>query len=194
MTRSDLIAALTPVVEALDALGVRHYVGGSVASSVHGVQRASIDADVIADLDFEHVAGLVARLQDQYYLDEGRVRSAVVARRSFNAIHLASMFKVDVFAARRRPYDREALARARPEALDDAHDVRWFLVATAEDTVLAKLEWFRAGGEISQRQWADILGVLRSREQQLDREYLARWAAALEVADLLHRAADEAGL
>lgn len=192
MTASDLLAALTPLIDALDELGVRHYIGGSVASSAHGVPRASIDADVVADLDSERVAPFVGRLSEAYYIDESRVRSAVESRRSFNAIHLATMFKVDVFVSKGRPFDQEALERARPEPLTDAAGARRFFVATPEDTVLAKLEWFRAGGEVSERQWGDIIGVLKTGWPQLDQGYLTRWATTLDVVDLLERARAEA--
>jgi VWFA-related protein len=124
------LSALGPVVDALEELGVRYYVGGSLASSTHGVPRASIAADVVADLRLDHVAPLVNRLQGGYYIDEGRVRSAILARRSFNAIHLASMFKVDVFVTKGRPFDEEALKRARPDTLDDAPEARRFLIAS----------------------------------------------------------------
>jgi hypothetical protein len=187
VTGSDLLSALGPVVDVLEGLGVRYYVGGSVASSAHGVPRASLDADVVADLGFDHVRPFVERLRDAYYVDEGRVHAAVEARRSFNLIHLATMFKIDVFASKRRAFDHEAQARARPQALDDAAEARRFLVASPEDTILAKLEWFRAGGEVSERQWADIVGVARVRQSQTDWEYLKRWAQVLGVRDLLDR-------
>jgi hypothetical protein len=192
VTASDLLSALAPVVEALESLGVAYYVGGSLASSAHGVPRASIDADVIADLDHRHVAPFVSRLQDTYYLDAGRVRDAVESRRSFNLIHLATMFKVDVFASKRRPFDVEALQRARPHPFGDAPDALQFRVASAEDTILAKLEWFRSGGEVSDRQWADIVGVFKAAGNPLDRAYLEQWALALSVADILARASAEA--
>jgi hypothetical protein len=192
VTSSDLLSALGPVVAALDALGVRHYVGGSLASSAHGVPRASIDADVVADLGPEHVAPLVRRLEAAYYVDENRARAAVEARRSFNLIHLETMFKVDVFASKRRPYDREAVQRARPEALDDSSDSPRFMTASREDIVLAKLEWFRAGGEVSERQWGDVVGVMRPGWPDLERDYLRRWAVAIGVTDLLDRALAEA--
>jgi hypothetical protein len=150
VTAADLLLALEPVVAALEALGVRYYVGGSLASSAHGVPRASIDADVIADLHEAHVERLMARLQG-YYVDEGRVRSAVQARRSFNAIHLATMFKIDVFVAKGRPFD----------------------------------------DEISDRQWADIVGMLKTGAERLDYGYLERWAGLLAVRDLLQRARQE---
>lgn len=193
MTAPDLVAALLPVIEALDSLGVRYYVGGSVASSIHGVPRASIDADVIAELGAEQVAPLAARLSAHFYLDEGRMRDAVERRLSFNVIHLATMFKIDVFVSKARPFDREAAARAREQAIDEAPDAPRFPIASAEDTVLAKLEWFRLGAETSERQWWDIIGVLKV-TPEADREYLRHWAASLGVADLLERALADAAV
>jgi hypothetical protein len=193
VTGSDLLAALTPVVDALEDLRVAYYVAGSVASSAHGVPRASIDADLVADLDDDRAVALVERLQASYYASLERARSAVVSRRSFNVIHLATMFKVDIFVTKGRAFDREAMRRAVAEPLDDAPGSRAFRIASAEDTVLAKLEWFRAGGEMSERQWADIVGVLRILGSSVDRDYLRRWAAPLAVEDLLTRALAEAG-
>ena len=193
MTAPDLVAALLPVIEALDSLGVRYYVGGSVASSIHGVPRASIDADVIAELGAEQVAPLAARLSAHFYLDEGRMRDAVERRLSFNVIHLATMFKIDVFVSKARPFDREAAARAREQAIDEAPDAPRFPIASAEDTVLAKLEWFRLGAETSERQWWDIIGVLKV-TPEADREYLRHWAASLGVAALLERALADAAV
>ena len=177
------------MVEVLDALEVWYYFCGSVASSAHGVARASIDVDLVADLRPEHVGPFVARLQGTYYVDEGRVRSAVQLRRSFNLIHLTTMFKVDVFAAR-PGFDQKALERARPMALDESGRAQFF-VASPEDTVLAKLEWFRAGGEVSERQWSDVAGVLKILPGA-DRDHLRRWAHVLKVSDLLERALSEA--
>jgi hypothetical protein len=192
LTASDLLSALEPVIDVLEALGVAHVVGGSQASSAHGIPRASIDADVVADLGPAHVSPLVARLQGRYYLDEAHVRAAVAARRSFNLIHLDTLFKIDVFASKRRPFDLEALRRARPQPLEDAPQPRPFRVATPEDTILAKLEWFRAGGETSERQWTDVVGVIKARSGEIDAPYLRRWAASLGVSDLLDRALAEA--
>jgi hypothetical protein len=101
------------------------------------------------------------------------------------------MFKVDVFVARRRPFDSQVADRARAEALDANADARRLPVATPEDTVLAKLEWFRQGGETSERQWWDIVGVLKV-ARQADRAHLRRWAMELGVADLLERALTQA--
>jgi hypothetical protein len=188
VTTTDLLAALEPIVAVLESLGVPYYVGGSVASTAHGVPRASVDADVVTALGPEHVQPLVGRLRTDYYVDEIRVRAAIQARRSFNAIHLATMFKIDVFVTKGRPFDREAMQRARPMSLGDAQDQRRFAVASAEDTILAKLEWFRGGGEVSERQWTDVCGLLKALQPSLDRDYLDRWAKAVGVQDLLDRA------
>lgn len=193
MTAPDLVAALLPVIEALDSLGVRYYVGGSVASSIHGVPRASIDADVIAELHAEHVAPLAARLSALFYLDDARMRDAVERRLSFNVIHLATMFKVDVFVSKGRPFDVEASGRARLESLGESPEAPKARVASPEDTLLAKLEWYRRGGESSERQWSDIAGLLRVRAGRLDLAYLVDWAEALGVADLLERASRQVG-
>ncbi len=186
MTEADLVAALRPVVEAFDALGVRYFLGGSIASSAHGVARASLDADVIVELDSPHVERLAQRLAGAYYIPIEQMRTAAAERRSFNLIHLATMFKIDVFVSKGRPFDRSAAERARLQVIG-AHTDRQFFVASAEDTVLAKLEWFRLGGETSERQWWDIVGVLKVGDDA-DRAYLRRWAAALGVGDLLERA------
>jgi hypothetical protein len=187
MTSSDLVAALLPLADALDELGIRYYLGGSVASSAHGIARASLDADVIAALQAQHVDPLIERLAPAYYIPVDRLRTAAATRASCNFIHLATMFKIDVFVSKGRPFDQRAAERAHLEAIDESPDAPRFPVASPEDTVLAKLEWFRLGGETSERQWWDIIGVLRV-TSGIDRGYLRAWAQSLGVADLLERA------
>jgi hypothetical protein len=184
---SDLVAALRPVVEAFDALGIRYYVGGSVASSAHGLARASLDADVVAEIEPAHVDALVSRFEHAYYVPVERLRTAARERTSFNLIHLATMFKIDVFVSRDRDFDRQAASRARPQMIDDTPGGFAFRVASPEDTILAKLEWFRPGGETSERQWWDVVGIIRV-TAATDREYLRTWGTALGVADLVERA------
>lgn len=188
----DALAAVTPVVEALEQLGIRHHIGGSLASSAYGVPRASADVDVVAELRPEQVDALVAHLQDAYYVEPESVREAVLRRRAFNVIHLETMIKVDVFVPEERPFDQQELSRARPHTLDVAEDARAFFVKSPEDLVLRKLDWYRAGGEVSERQWSDVIGVLKVQEERLDQEYLAYWAAELELVDLLERALAQA--
>ena len=192
MTAADALVALRGVVVALERLGVRHYVGGSLASSAFGVARATLDADLVADLRREHVAPLAAALQAEYYVSSPMIAEAIVRKSCFKVIHLATSYKVDVFVVKDRSYDRVAFERMRRDALDPADPSAEFFLASPEDTVLNKLEWFRLGGEVSERQWRDVLGVLRVQGDRLDRGYLVCWAAELGVRHLLEKASQEA--
>lgn len=120
----DLLAALTPVADALDRLGVAYQVGGSVASSVHGMARATMDIDLVAELGHEHIDDLVGDLTPAYYADADMVRAAVEQRSSCNFIHQATMVKIDLFVSRGRPFDQQALDRRVQESLSDAPGAR----------------------------------------------------------------------
>jgi hypothetical protein len=190
VSEPDLLAALLPVLRALEELEVPHYIGGSLASSAHGVPRASIDADVIAALQPRHADSLIAALSDAYYLSEERLREAIARRSSSNVIHLDTMIKIDIFVAKDRAVDRRALERRERATIGGGYPA--LPIASAEDIVLAKLEWYRLGGEISTRQWEDVAGVLRTNRGTLDVAYLRTGAAELGVSELLLRALEEA--
>ncbi len=194
MTAGDLFGALEPVIEAFEALGIRYRIGGSVASSAYGIARATLDVDLVADLKENHVRPLVDLLREGYYIDEDRVRDAVARRSSFNIVHLGSMIKVDVFVLTSRPYDQAAFARARLEKLVENESGREHYLTTPEDVILNKLDWYRQGGEVSERHWNDVLGVLKVQQASLDLPYLRHWAAMLGVTDLLLRALADAGI
>lgn len=187
----DLEAAVAPVAAAFDELGIEYYLAGSVISSLFGIARATADVDVIANLRREHVAAFVAKLEDTYYIDADVVLDAVVRRSMFNVIHLGTMLKVDVYIASTR-FDRSAISRRHDDTIVAEGPLRSFAVASAEDVILHKLRWYRDGGEVSDRQWSDVLGVLRV-QRALDLAHMRRWAAELEIGDLLERALVEAG-
>ncbi|MGA7305959.1 MAG: hypothetical protein WBW88_13855, partial [Rhodothermales bacterium] len=113
---------------------------------------------------------------------------AVRRRGSFNVIHLATMFKADVFLMRRDDWSQQEMKRARSEELNGPDGAVTVRFASPEDTLLHKLLWYQLGDEVSDRQWSDILGVLKVQGDNLDDEYLDKWASRLEVADLLDRA------
>lgn len=192
MSRPDFLEALGPVVEALERLGVPYGVGGSVASSAYGRARSTLDVDVVADLGPEHVRAFVTALSAGYYVDEAMIRDAVSRHASFNLIHLGTMTKVDVFVLEDRAFDRSAFSRRREDTLEPGAGARRFWLTSPEDIVLHKLEWFRKGGGVSERQWADVVGVLQVQGPALDWDYLGRWARDLGVDDLLDRARAEA--
>ncbi len=186
---SEPIAVTMLVIEALEALEAPYLIGGSLASAVHGVARATMDADLLAELRPLHAGPLARALNGEFYADPAAILDAIHRRSSFNVIHLATAFKVDVFVSRMRPFDRSQMERRTAQVLAREPE-RTAYVATAEDTVLSKLEWYRMGGEISERQWRDVLGVLRAQRvpgERLDRAYLSHWAEELGVSDLLEQ-------
>lgn len=191
MQSPDLFAALNPVLDALRDLGIPYYIGGSVASSVHGVVRATADVDIVADLLPQHVDVLAEKLADRYYLDRQAMTAAVEQSSCFNLIHLATMLKVDVFTTKRRSHDREVFRRVQHKAMDAQTPERRFPVAAPDDVILAKLEWYRLGNEVSENQWRDVLGLIRLYRDTLDRQYMQRAAGELGVADLLDRVWEE---
>jgi hypothetical protein len=194
MSITNVLSSIIPVVDAFEQLEVTYYIGGSVASLAYGIYRATADVDIIADLRMEHVQPLVQQLQDAYYIDADMIREAIKHRSEFNLLHLATMFKIDVFIQKTRPFDREVRRRVQQEKLDESVSDRLFNLESPEDVILSKLEWYKMGGEVSDRQWNDILGVLKVQATSLDLAYLRRWAAELDVSTLLERALVDAGL
>ncbi len=176
------------VVRALERMGVRHYVCGSLASSLHGEPRATNDADLVAALLPGQFERLAFELKGRFYLDEDDFNVAVQTERSFNLIDEVELAKVDVFCVRPIGYQSEALQRAVRLDLQRDDPFSEVSVASAEDTVIAKLRWYRLGDETSDRQWRDIRGVLQAQTGRLDLAYVQRWCDELKLSDLLERA------
>lgn len=183
-----LLQALT----LLERLGIPYMLGGSIASSVHGQPRATQDVDVIAPVAEKDVAAIVSGLEAQFYVSAPMIREAIARQSSFNVIHPTGL-KIDVFVLPDREWDCIAFSR-RMRAPYPAGPEGFIWVRTAEDIVLKKLEWFRLGGEVSERQWRDVLGVLRAQGSKLDLEYARHWAGTLQISDLLDAALEEAAL
>lgn len=182
---------LAEVTIALDKLGIEYVVVGSFASSMRGLYRATRDIDIVADLKFEKIRPLVISLRDTFYIDEEAVRRAVTQHRSFNAIHFDSVFKIDVFIPSESDFGRQQLARRQLERVSPEVSQEIY-VATAEDTILAKLNWYRAGGKVSDTQWRDVLGIIGTQGSDLDREYMREWAKKLNLCELLDEALKQA--
>ena len=181
------------VTEALEELGAPYFIGGSLATALHGVARTTMDVDLVVDLRPEHVEPFVDILGEAFYADEIMMRDAILHRGSFNLLHLATMFKVDIFIFKGRPFDQAQFERRVRQVLVE-QPLRTAFVASPEDNVLAKLEWYRLGGEVSERQWRDVVSVIKVQRECLDHSYLMRWAELLGVGDLLASALAEAGL
>ena len=177
---------LLQVVKALEAGNIPYVIVGSFAGAAHGVIRSTMDADLIADLRSEQVPQFIAALQSKFYLDAGAIRKAIAHRASFNLIHYETSFKVDIFIPRKRDFDKAQFERrVIIPLMGEEHPLP---VASVEDTILAKLEWYKAGGETSQRQWRDVITLLSLHYPVLDLDYMDVQVEALKVRELLTRA------
>jgi predicted nucleotidyltransferase len=184
------LSVLSQVTNILERENITYIVVGSFASSLHGMYRSTADIDILADIKTEQVHPLFEFLRNSFYVDERTIRDAVAQSRSFNAIHFDSVFKVDIFVAGSDEFAMEQLNRRVVRRLSPDKDETVY-IATAEDTVLAKLQWYRAGNETSSTQWNDVLGVLGTSPNSLDLKYLDNWADRLGLTDLLQRAFEE---
>lgn len=174
------------VVAVLEELGIRYLIGGSLASTVHGTPRATLDADLLADVKPEHIKQLYEKLNREFYISEEDIQNAFARGTSFNLIHLSTLFKVDIFLPKNRPFDNQQFNNRALYVVAHNPERRAY-VASAEDTILAKLEWYRLGNEVSERQWRDVIGVFKVQDKNLDLEYLKSNASELGVSDLLDR-------
>ncbi|MFN8512777.1 MAG: hypothetical protein U0232_02575 [Thermomicrobiales bacterium] len=182
------VATLLRVAAALDRLGLAYCVGGSFASSFYSLPRSTNDIDLVVALRPEHVTLLVAALEHDYMIDPQAVSMAIAQERSFNIIDLTTFDKIDIFVMKREPWSQQQIRRRRPETLSGEPDAPILFFASPEDVILSKLVWYRNGGEVSDRQWLDILNVLALQADNLDWAYLHHWASELSVSDLLRRA------
>jgi hypothetical protein len=146
----------------------------------------------VAEIAPSDVEPLASDLAAEFYVDPAMIRDAIRRRACFNVVHLATMFKADVFIGRDDAWSREEMARARTEEIDTPDSRVAVRFASPEDILLHKLVWYQLGDQVSVRQWGDILGVIQVQADSLDVAYLRSWAPALGVSDLFARAWPEA--
>ena len=173
----------------LDSLDIAWVLGGSLASSIVGEPRSTMDIDIAVRLPAERVVELVDAVRGEYYVDESMALDAVARHSSFNLIHSGTGMKVDLFALGDDPLDVRQLAR-RERIVVDAEVSIW--VGAADDQVLRKLRWYRMGGEVSERQWRDVPAILKVQGPRISTEELLVAADPLGLADLVERAVAEA--
>lgn len=185
----DVVDVALLVTGALERCGVDYFLGGSLASSFQGEPRATNDIDLVVRLDEEQVEPLVAALGADFDVDADALRRAARERSSWNVFFRPLVTKIDLFILREGPFDASEFAR---RGRVEVRAGRTVSIKSPEDTVLRKLLWYRAGGAVSDRQWRDVVQVLRQSARQIDDGYLAEWAPRLGVSDLLLRAQSEA--
>ncbi len=178
---------LSLVANLLEQQGITYVLVGSLASSMHGMYHSTAEVDIVADVHSSQVVPLLTALQANFYVDEHEVREAIDQRQSFNAIHLDSVVKVDIFIPKSDEFSRKQIERREHRQLTPG-DPQMVYVATAEDTILAKLRAYNGGGKVSNTQWTDVVGVIGAASARLDRDYLREWAATLGLTELLDQA------
>ena len=190
MSDGEQAAVIKKLTDVLDELKIMYAVGGSIASSLYGTVRFTQDADITVK-EFRAVAGgLYERLKDEFYLSREAMAEALDSFGSFNAIHLETSFKIDLFIQGPNEFEQQLLRRTKRVRLGNLAE-ECFCVVSPEDIVLLKLSWYARSGYVSDRQWDDIRGVLRVQAESLDFQYLEAWSKKLGVAELLQRAISE---
>lgn len=174
-------------------IGIAYMIGGSVASSMHGIPRFTRDVDFVADIREEHIALLMAALQDEFYIDE-MIRDAVTTQSSCSVLQLSTMVKADIFILKSDAWSQSEWGRRRQGRFEQAGETDTIYVATPEDMILQKLRWYQMGGEVSENQWKDVQGMLKVQGNALDFAYLNHWAQELQLTDLFRRACEDAGV
>jgi len=185
----DVLDVTLLAAGALERAGVGYFLGGSLASSFQGEPRATNDIDLVVDLAEWQVDPLAVELGPDFDLDRVALGRAARERGSWNVIHLPTVTKVDLFVLGAHPFDRSEFERRRRV---EVRSGRSLFMKSAEDTVLRKLLWHRAGEGVSDRQWRDVVQVLRISRSVLDDGYLDSWAARLDLAAVLSRARADA--
>lgn len=189
MTQQGIKGGLKRLLEAFDRLDIPCMIVGSLASSMHGITRATVDVDVVADINEAKIDALAEDLRNEFCADAGDMKDAFRRGRAFNLIHYSSSYKFDVFPLTTDPFSQAEFSRRKTAVLSQpaSEEPMEFPVASAEDTILSKLLWYKSGGETSERQWNDAAGIMRVRGNQLDVDYLRNWASRLGIDDLLIR-------
>ncbi len=188
MTSPDILIALKPVITSFNELNISYYIGGSLASSIYGMPRTTLDADIIANINPNHITVLKSKLGKKYYVDENMIKNAIKNNASFNLIHLETAIKIDVFVYKNDPYQQKAIERRMEDTLVENDPSSKFFFASPEDIIINKLDWYQSGNRVSERQWLDVIGVIKIQGNSLDKKYLKKWAIKLELIELLEKA------
>jgi hypothetical protein len=167
---------LTRVTQVLTAARIDYMLTGSYASSLHGTPRATQDLDLVIAPTGSQLKALLSLLPDtDYYVSPEAAFDALARRSQFNIIDFSTGWKIDFIIVKDRDFSRTEFQRRRLQELDGLA----LFVASAEDVLLAKLEWAKLGS--SARQIEDAAGIIRLQGAQLDTEYVQRWVKVLGV-------------
>ena len=186
----DMLDVALLVADAIEAMGGEYFVGGSVASSLQGEPRATNDIDFVVAMLGLRVDAFAEKLGSDFEVDSVMLRDALSRGGSANIFYLPMVTKIDIFGRGNAPYDEVEFARRRRVKVRASGTELW--IKSPEDTILRKLLWYREGGQVSEKQWRDVIQVLRIRGAALDTVFLDAWATRLGMEALLARARTDA--
>lgn len=180
--------------EIFDKLNIPYYLSGGLASSFWGERRQTEDADIAVILEPDKIEQLIIALATEFYLSDTAIDDATRGRsNSFNIIHTASAIKADIYPIKQsNNFESSAMLRRKQVQLFSAN--KSIYVTSPEDIILHKLRWYKMADNYSQKQWRDILGVLKARRKILDFDYLRLWSDYLKLTPELEKALDETSL
>lgn len=193
----DPIALAQKIAEILLPLDIPYLVGGSVASSLWGENRSTQDLDMVIALDADIAPQLIEVMAGEFYISESAVQEALQKAKttpreaSFNVIYLPSIEKVDIFVmSRDDPFSNSVMSRRQLYDIGNSLEglQAGIYIYSPEDIVLQKLSWYQLIPDGSQKQWRDVLGVLKVQGERIDRTYLNQWARELQLTELLNEA------
>jgi hypothetical protein len=169
------------VLDRLEATGLRWYVTGSWALGVYAEPRMTRDIDIVLDTSLaDYEAKIRPAFESDFLVNDpidlgGRWRGGLIHRRE--------LVRVDLIFGRQDAWARSAMDRRRQLEYPGLGAIQ---VITAEDLVLAKLEWSEGTSELQLR---DVRSLVRLVDP-LDWPYLERYAAVLGISDRLQAVRD----
>ncbi len=191
----DPIYLARKVAVLLESLNIPYYIGGSVASSLQGEVRFTEDLDLVVSIQPNQTQSILNAFSKDFYISEIAVDDAMRGRTSsFNIIDLETTEKADIFVMRNDAFAHSKMERRQLYIPVNRPASEAIYLCSPEDTVLQKLVWYRMTKNESQRQWRDVLGVLKIQGDRLDFGYLQKWAEELSLSDLLETACTESGI
>ena len=176
------------IADVFQNLKIHYMIGGSLASSLHGIPRATQDIDIVADIKPNKVTEFVSILKKDFYIDEDMIKEALSGYTSFNIIHLETMFKVDIFISKQDKASKEEMSRRKSYRISGKQNL---YLTSAEDIIIHKLHWYELSDRVSERQWKDVIGVLQVQGKRLNYDYLKKTANRRNVSELLTQAIEE---
>jgi len=183
---TDPLHVVQKAVKVFDILKINYLIGGSLASSLYGIPRATQDVDIVADITIDNIKMLIEQLENDFYIDPDLGLEAIKNKSSFNIIDKETIYKIDIFVCLNDELSELEMSRRRPFQILE-NGISPFYLCSPEDIIAHKLYWYKLGNEISERQWNDALNVLKIQRKTIDLEYLERICQARGVAGYLRK-------